>query len=176
MENLVGVRIADTAQQMWIGEGTLERVVFFLKRSRKRCDVAGHHFESAGIEGCKRVLTLHHVQRSALSGRRLCHKQRTFCKIERRKSNFPGYRGAAVAPLEPAGDHEMEHEKYFSVHLPHDPLSDAAKSDNHAAERLLERGLDRAQKKWCRQPYALQPLADNARAEGGEIQLDVGKL
>ena len=40
MQDLIGVRVPNAAEKMWIRQRTLQRVAFFLKRVGKRTGVA----------------------------------------------------------------------------------------------------------------------------------------
>ena len=50
MKDLVGVGVADAAEEMRIGQRAFQRVALLLKRRRECRGAARHHLEPAGIE------------------------------------------------------------------------------------------------------------------------------
>src|SRR6516165_1375626 len=65
MQDFVRVSVADTAQDVWIRERTLECVVVRSKSCRKRGEVCLQNIEAAGVEPFEIRLAAHHMQRRA---------------------------------------------------------------------------------------------------------------
>ena len=63
MQDFVGIRVADAAEEMRIGERSLESVVFTAERVLECGEVDGEDLEAAGILLCQRFETLKQVQR-----------------------------------------------------------------------------------------------------------------
>ena len=62
-QDLVGVRVADPAEQPGIGQGALQRVVRRLQDRPEPIDGHGEHVFAAGVESAKSVFALDHVER-----------------------------------------------------------------------------------------------------------------
>src|SRR4030095_9636756 len=98
MKNFVGVRVADTAEEMWVGQRTLQRVITAPERFRKGCQVRIHHLESAWIVLRKLCLPLDDVPRCLPFGARLREDQGPVLKVECEQADFAGDRGAERLP------------------------------------------------------------------------------
>src|SRR5919109_1717988 len=109
-------------------------------------------------------------------GTRLREQQRAGREIECCETDLGRRLRSGRAPLEPAGDHQMEDEKELSFHLPHDALPDAAQVDHAASFGGRERRIDRAQQRRAGDARALERLAHDAGGQRLEINRDVGKL
>ena len=99
MQNLVGVRVADAAEEMRIGERTLERVVFASLTSPERSGRRAEHLESARIER-RESRVIDEVNARALL--RACFRENeragvgliglwSGSEVERSKTELPGY-------------------------------------------------------------------------------------
>ena len=165
MKNLIGVGVADAAEQMRIGQRALQRVTLLLKGGCECRGIACRHFEPARVERRQRGFSLHDVQRRALLRRRFSQKQSAMREVEPRKPDSPRDGGAAFAPLEPAGDHQVKHEEQLSLELPDDALADTSESGYDPSFSQVERRLDRSKQKGSSQPYALERMTRDARAE-----------
>ena len=60
--------------------------------------------------------------------------------------------------------------------LPHDALAQALEAGDIRANRGLDWRINRPEQKRAGDPHALEPLAQQARAERVKIELDVGIL
>jgi hypothetical protein len=90
MKNLVGVRVADAAEQMWVGQRTLQRVITAPERFGKRCEIDVHHLDPSWIVLSKLGLTLDDMQRRLPLGTRLGKDQSAILKVECEQADFSG--------------------------------------------------------------------------------------
>ena len=68
MQYFIGVGVADSAEEAWIGEGAFERAVFGGKCFAKRIQIAGENFDSAGVDGAETVFAGEDMQGGAVLG------------------------------------------------------------------------------------------------------------
>src|SRR5262245_7019163 len=107
MKDLIGIRIADSAEEPRVRECALERVVFSSERSLKGFERRIQNFKGAAIESRERRSALDQMQRSALFRSRLRQEQRPGREIERRESKLSWNLRVWRFPLKPPGDHQM---------------------------------------------------------------------
>jgi hypothetical protein len=62
VQDLVGVGVADAAEERGIGKGALHGVIFAGQHLAKPVERRVQDFQSAAIEGGQSRLTLHHVE------------------------------------------------------------------------------------------------------------------
>ena len=117
MQDLVRVGVADAAEEVRIGERALERVVLARQRVAKRVERRVERLEAAGIE-----------RASAAAPRTRCSDARFF-EPASVKNSVPCSKSnaartsfgpdaellARLAPAQPAGDHQVDHEDSTSV-------------------------------------------------------------
>lgn len=78
--------------------------------------------------------------------------------------------------MQPAGDHQMEHEPEISFYSDGDALADAPQFTHDAALCVRGGRLRGSKKKRACQPDALDGLADDARLERVDVGGDVRQL
>ena len=84
--------------------------------------------------------------------------------------------GFEVAPVEAAGDHEMEDEEEVVVEAEDDALADAAERADGAAFDGLDAWDGGAKKEGRGDAEVFERLADDAGLQRGEVGGDVGEL
>ena len=164
VEDLVGVSVADAAEEPRVGERALQRVVLGEERGAEGGEVGCQHLDAARVERAQPVLAGDDVQRGALARARFGHEQRAGRELERGEPDFARDGRATRPPAQAAGDHQMEHEEELALERDHDALAEPARGD------------DRAQEKRARQLDALERVADDACRQALAIELDVGQL
>src|SRR5205814_10347704 len=85
VQDLVGVRVPDSAEEPWIGERALERVVLAAERLPELRRISLQHFEAARIERPQSGLALDDMQRRAFSRAGLGEDERPRGKLEARE-------------------------------------------------------------------------------------------
>src|SRR4030095_899234 len=102
MENLVGVGVADTAEQMGIGERALHCMIFARECFAELLETRIDDFQTAGIMLLQSGLSVYQVNRRAFLGPRFGQEQRTIGKIERGLSVFAGDLRPLRLPVKPS--------------------------------------------------------------------------
>src|SRR5206468_6009209 len=125
VQDLVGVGVADAAQQPWIGQRALERVVLVLERGPERRGVGGEHVDPARIVLAQRPLALHEVDRRPALGAGLGQHERSALELECGQPLLAGASRARRFPVQTPGDHQMDHEEEIALERKDDPLADA---------------------------------------------------
>src|SRR5262249_35972651 len=125
VEDLVGVCVADPAKRPWIGEGTLQRVIFLGQYRRKFFRRRGEYVNSTGIEFRERSFARDQVYRCALLRSRLGQRQRPGPRLSRRDIAWTEIKCREYAPtvwlhalrlpMQPARNHEVENEPVIVV-------------------------------------------------------------
>jgi hypothetical protein len=57
VQDFVGIRVADAAEEVGIGESALERVVFAGEHRAECVEIAGEDIDASGVKGMQAVLT-----------------------------------------------------------------------------------------------------------------------
>ena len=103
MQDLVGVRVPDAAEQTRIGERSLDRVILAAKSRGEVAEVGVQHLESAAVELRERVRALDDVNGRASLRPRLGEVEVAGIELERGLRELagdllPAVRATAVAP------------------------------------------------------------------------------
>jgi hypothetical protein len=180
-EDFVGVGVADAAEVVGIGEGTLEGVVGGEQSGGELFGRGVENFEAAGIERAQTSFARDDVQRGALLGTGLGPEQRTVGKIEggetARRRNF-GATGlcAERVPVKTTGDHQMKDEPKISLETDADSLSHAAELQHLFAGGFGEGRDCGAQEKRANNANSFERLAEDATFERFDVNSDVRKF
>ena len=83
---------------------------------------------------------------------------------------------ARRTPAQAPGDHQMDDEEEVVLEAEDDALAEPAERDDRATDDGGDRWIDGAQEERAREAHRLERLAENARREALEVQLDVGVL
>ena len=78
--------------------------------------------------------------------------------------------------MQPAGNHQVQHQPEIAFHSNRDALADAPQFSHHPSFHIRYRGLHGAQQKRTGQPHLLDPLSDDARFERGDVSGDIGQF
>src|SRR3954468_11528278 len=110
MQYLVGVRVADAAEEMRVGERALERVILAAQLRGEVAHLRAEDFHAAGIERVEpRVVD--EMNAGALLRARFGEDERARVEVEGGEPEPSGdLRALLVAPAEATGDHEMNDE------------------------------------------------------------------
>ena len=96
---------------------------------------------------------------------RLGKHERAVGKIECRKNVAARGLRSGLPPMQPAGDHQVQHEPKIAVEADGDALADAPQFTHGAALDARQRRIGRAQEKHACDPHVLEDLTDDARLE-----------
>ena len=97
-------------------------------------------------------------------------------EVEGHQAQLLVQRCAALAPAQPAGDHQVQHQVQLVPHVEHDALADARKALHLAPHGAGERRHCRAQQKRARHAHALERAAHELVLQALDVQADVGQL
>ena len=144
--------------------------------SRKRGRLAPRTSIPPRSSSARPSLARDEVKRGALLRRGLRQHERTLGEVERRERSAACHLRAALSPVEPARDHQVQDEKEPALENEDDPLPDAAQRHDFAPLGVAEGRRNRAQKKRAREAHGLETPADHARLERGQVAEDVRQL
>ena len=142
MQNLIGIRVADPAEKMRIGQGSFERVIVSAKRlvegrksasSTSRPPGSCRERASSPWTTCKRGLPLR---------ARLGKNQSSVREVEGQQADLAWYRRPWGFPAKPPGNHQVEDEEHFPLQLKDDSLTQAVQRDGRSPANRIERRVD----------------------------------
>ena len=175
-QNFVGIGVADAAEKAGVGEGALERVVRGEKDRRKARRIGLENFEAAGIESEKASFSRDEMKRSALLRTSFGPEKRASGKIKGseapRRRNFD----TAGAPVQAAGNHQVQDEPKVILEADANALSEAAQTQDLFSDGAVERRGRCPQEKRAGDADAFKRLAANALLEGFNVNDDVGQF
>src|SRR5579871_1764788 len=176
MEDFVGVSVADTAEQAWVGERALERVVFRSQSFTESFEIGVEDVNPARINGFECGFVVEEMKRCTALGSSFGKNQRSVGEIEGCEILAASEFGAGITPVKTPRDHEMKAEPVIIVETESDALSDAAKFADNMAFHARNRWSHCTEQKSIRNTDMLKGLADDARFERSEIGSNVGKF
>src|SRR5262252_7777432 len=115
MQDFIGIRISDAAEQSWIGQSALQRVIFPNQRFTKRLHRRIEHLERSTVENSKVAFLFNQVQRGSFLRSGFREQQGAGLEIERRETQLAGDFRAAFLPLKPSGNHQMNDKKQSAL-------------------------------------------------------------
>ena len=110
MKDLVGVCVADSAEDPWIGQCALHRVVPLDQGVSKSGVVDLQWFDSSRVVLAQRILAEAEMQGGALLLARFGQKKGPVLEVERAEAQAAGDLVIWRLPAKPAGDHQMHHD------------------------------------------------------------------
>ena len=110
MQDLVGIRVADAAEHMRIGQSALQRVVPHHQAASELIERSGHDIHSAGIESRQSRFALRHVQRSPLLRSGLGQREAAVVEQKRREGSAAVGLLGFLGPMQASGDHQVQYQ------------------------------------------------------------------
>ncbi|SPE25976.1 hypothetical protein SBA2_270086 [Acidobacteriia bacterium SbA2] len=169
VQYLIGIRVADAAHEMRIGERALERVVLGREARRELFEAGLKHLEPARVEAGELLRACHHVNRGPLARSRLAERQAAGIEIERRhvpaaRRKLLRWRACSrpVPPVQPPGNHQVQHQPVIPVETHRDALPDSPQALHSFPFQLLNRRSGSPQQIRSRQAHALELVIENA--------------
>ena len=176
VEDLVRIRIADTAEQAWVGERPFEGVVPATKCRAEGVQIRLEDFEPAGIVGLQGRCPFDQVERRPLLRAGLGQDQGTAIEIEGREVALTRDARAGVLPMEAPRDHEMEYQPHVVLEADGNAFTEATQLGNLLGRSRRERRRHGTQQERTREPNARERLADDSRPQRLDVNGDVGQL
>ena len=128
MQNLVGKRVPDAAEETWIRQRTLQRVILAAQRRLEIVQRAIQNLESPAVECRQRLLASYHMKGCALFRACFGQDQRSGSKLECGKANLASQPSVRFPPLKPTRNHQMNNQEVFVVEDKNDLLSQDGES------------------------------------------------
>jgi hypothetical protein len=176
VEDLVGVGVADAAEDARVGEGSLEGAVFGGEGGAEFVEGGGEDVDPSRVDVLKRGFVGEEVERSAVFGTGFGEDEGAVGEVESGEIVSATEFGFGGAPVETARDHEVQDEPEAVVELDGDALADATEGYDGVAFDLFDVGLNGAEQEWARDADADEGLVEDAELKGGEVGRDVGEF
>ena len=176
VEDLVGIRVADSAEDVGVGQRSLQRVILLSQSRGEGWLVGGQHLEALRIVRRERRFTADDMNRGLTFGSSFGQQQGPVREIEGSQPDLSGNRRAGLAPSEPAGDHQMDDDEEVLVEGKDNPLAQAAKTPDVAAGEVARARLDCADDERIAQADPLQPLSHQPCRQGVYVYRYVRQL
>jgi hypothetical protein len=126
MQDLVGIGVADAAEELRQGEGALDGVVLRGQPRREGGEVGRHHVDAARVHRRQRVAALQQVERGAPLRAGLGEQQGPGgLELEQRQRDPPRRLASGREPLEAAGDHQVDDQEELALEPEDDPLGES---------------------------------------------------
>ncbi len=174
MEDLVGVRVADAAEDVRIGQRPLERMVHPREALGEHRQRRVENLEASRVERCELRDPCHDVHRRLTASSLFSEDGRAGREIERRQAHLAWNGRATLPPAQPSGNHQVQDQEQTAVEVKDDPLSHPPQSHDHAAFDGSDGRLDRAHEERIPEPQPLERLIKHPRGQRFEIERDVG--
>ncbi len=173
MEDLVGVGVADAAEDARVGEGSLEGAVFGGKRVAEGIEIGGEDVDASRINAVEGFFSAEDVKGGSAFGSGFGEDERAVGEVEGGEVVSASEFCAGGFPVEAAGDHEMEDEPVAVVEADGNALSDTAKFCDGVAFDTGDRRLRGAKEEGAGDSDLLEGLADKALFECADVCRDV---
>src|SRR5258708_34553189 len=102
MQNLVRIRIADTAKNVRVGERALQCVICPAQRAGECGEARLERFDTAGAQRLQAGLARDYVERGAALRPRFREPQPSVIELERSPHISSAHLGSVTAPVQPA--------------------------------------------------------------------------
>ena len=159
-----------------IGKGALERVIAAGQRTAKGLPGSLQRIDPTAVVGRKACFPRDDVKRGALLRTGLGEQQAAVLEIKRREAALPRKRLARSAPVEAAGDHEMQDDPKIVVEAEDDPLTEPAERPNPLAVERVQWRRDGTQQKRALEPHVVEPLSAHMTLQRFDVGDNVRKL
>src|SRR2546428_3515562 len=157
MQDLVGVRVADAAEDPRVGQRALERVVLPGERVAERRQVRVKYLEAARVVRAQTGFATDEMQRGPPLRARLGQDDRPRREVEAGETDLSWQLGARALPMEAARDHEVQNEKEVALESDHDALAEPSESGDPTAGRGRQRRVGGTEQGKTPDPPALPP-------------------
>ena len=133
-------------------------------------------FDPTAVVGRKACLSRDDVKRGALLRTGLGEQQAAVLEIKGREAALPRTRLARSAPVEAAGDHEMQDDPKIVVESEDDPFAESVERPNPFAVERVRWRCDGAQQKRALEPHAVEPLSADMTLQRFDVSRNVRKF
>src|SRR6266446_2404257 len=147
MQNLVGIRIPDSAEYMRVSQRALQRMVLLAQRRSKGQQIDFERFDSSGAERTQPLLAVSDVKRGAMLRAGLGELQRAVVELEGGERFFSSLLIFRRFPVKPPCDHQMQHQPDFALETDRNPFSYSTHLVRRPAKCRIQWRCGRAQQK-----------------------------
>ncbi len=137
MEDLIGVGVADAAEDARVGEGSLEGAVFCSECGAEAFEVGSEDVDAAGVYGLHVFFVVKEVEGGAALGTGFGENEGAVGKIEGGEIVTAAEFGSEGAPVKASGDHQVKNEPETVVEFDGDALADAEEGTHGVAFDLF---------------------------------------
>src|ERR1043166_1569124 len=176
MQNLVGVRVADAAEEPRVGERTLDRVILQAKARGEILECRVEGLESSAAELGESVATANEMQRGAAFRSGFGEREYAGRKLERGEVVATAGFGTFRLPVQSTGDHQMDDDEQLAVRLDRDAFAESLDGDDALADQVGEWWLDGAEQERRLETDLFERLADDPAPERLDVDGDVRQL
>ena len=173
MQDLVGIRVTDAAEQARIRQRAFEGMVLARQRLAKGFQRASHDLDAPWIVLEEIIIAAHNVNGCAFLRSGFSEKQRPPREIKRSQSEFLRNFLVAPTPSEPAGNHEVYDQKEFVSESEHDALAQAPDRLDGLPFQLLNGRIDRSQDERAREAHRHEGLAHEVSPKRLDVDDDI---
>src|SRR3981189_1440208 len=110
MQNLIGVCVANTAEDARISQSPFERTVLGNKRCPKCVKIACKDVNAAGINGTQALFVTENMQGGASLCTSFCKNKRAVGKVKCRETIAARQLSSRWAPVQSTGNHQMKYQ------------------------------------------------------------------
>ena len=175
-ENLIGIGVANTAEEARVGQRALEGAILNRKRLAKAFFIDREDVDASGIHRTQVFFSAKKIERGAALGAGLSENQGAVGKIEGGEvvAAFQAHSGRL--PVQAPGDHEMEDEPEIAIEAEYDAFADVAENQHGLPFCRGDGRIGSAQEKRAGDADVVERLLEHAWFEGGEVSGDVGEF
>ena len=173
VENLVRVRVPDSADDAGIRQRPLQSPVFTDQRRAEAGQIGRENIDASRVHGEQAGLARHHVERCPPLAAGLCERERSRREIESRQILAPPEGRVGRPPMQAAGDHQVQHQPEVAIQADGDALSHSPQFANGSSRGFRERRRRGSKKKRAGQPDAFKRQPHHARFERCNVSRDV---
>jgi hypothetical protein len=168
--------VPDAADDARICQRPLQGAVFPDQRGAEAFRIGGKNVNAARVHGEQAGLSCHHVERCPPPGAGLGERERARREIESRQILPALENGVNRLPMQPAGDHQVQHQPEVAFQADRDALSHPPQLPHSSSLGFRKPRRRGAKKKRAGQPDAFERPPHHARVQRHDIGRDVRQL
>ncbi|HZC47062.1 MAG TPA: hypothetical protein VE243_11340 [Candidatus Acidoferrum sp.] len=174
MQYLVGIRVADTAEDVRVGERPLERMIRRAKRRAECVEARVERLDTAGAERPQTGFSFNHAQSCAALRARFGEPEPAVVELEREEDIAAAELWRRGLPVQTASDHKMQHEPQVVIDADRDLLAYSAYLVDGLTQGCADRGRGRAQQERRLDQGFDKFVTDDALSNRFNVHGDIG--
>ena len=161
MQNLVRVRVADSTEEVRVGERSLHRMVLARESLRKLIDRRREDIQSTGVMPRQAAAAAQYMQRSPALRSRLRQHQCSVREVERCEADLSGELCTYGLPVQPTGDHQVQHQPMIVLEPDGDALPESPQCNNLPTLHRFNGRLEGSQQERTDDAHLVESLTDH---------------